>query len=132
MVMRNIWNRHKCIKHINSFIFRILVLWYRVPYMLRVLSPTFMVQGPSFHSMRWVLAPNFRVPGLGSRVSLWDGSRDSGPTFMVPDLGSRVPGPTTSPRSRVPLSGYTGLFIQVNLIKSDYFAKFYHDWFFMM
>ena len=88
-VMRNIRNRHKWIKHINSFSYRVQVLGSRVPYILRVLSLTFMVPGPSFHSwamfwvMRYVLGlPSFMVLGLMSQVS---------PVRWVPGLGSQVP-----------------------------------------
>ena len=47
--MRNIRNIHKRIKHMDSFIFRVPVLEYRVPYKLRVLIPGF-----DFHRFLYV------------------------------------------------------------------------------
>ena len=97
MVMRNIQNRHKCIKHMNSFTNA------RLERKLRKFA-----ENPISGS---------RVPRLGSRVSsltceLGPGSRVLGPKVKVPGPtyemgpGSRVSIPTNSPGSRVPLSGY--------------------------
>ena len=89
--MRNIRNRHKRINYMNSFIFRVPVFESRVPYILKVLSPTLWswVSGPESH-----LWNGSRVALLGSQV-LVPGSylRD------VSGLGfpkkSRVSGPTS-------------------------------------
>ena len=72
--MRNIWNRHKRIKHVNSFIFRVPVLASRVTYILRVLSPIFMVLGPGSY-----LRDRSLVSGLGSHQKLQVSSR----TFRI-------------------------------------------------
>ena len=84
-VMRNIQNRHKRIKYMNSFInarrqrklrkflenlFSGSQVW--------VLGPTLRILGPTYE-----LGPGSQVPPLGSRVSsprshLWDRSRISG------------------------------------------------------
>ena len=100
--MRNIRNRHKRIQHINSFIFRVLVLGSRVPYMLRVLSPNFMVPDPSLNPWNGLqlLGPRFS----GSRSHLWDGSGMSGLGFHLNRPGSHVPGASLkmSPESWVP------------------------------
>ena len=75
-VMRNIQNRHKCIKHMNSFTNA------RLQRKLRKFA-----ENPISGS---------RVPRLGSRVSsltceLGPGSQVVGPTVRVPGFGSRVP-----------------------------------------
>ena len=58
----------------NSFIFRVPVLGSRVTYILRVLSPIFMVPGPGSH-----LRDRFLVSGLGSHQKLYVSSR----TFRI-------------------------------------------------
>ena len=78
--MRNIKNSHKRIKHMNSFVYA------RFQRKLR----KFAENGSR------VSGPTFRVTGLGSRISL-----------MRWVLG---PGPTNSPRSRIPLFGYANMF----------------------
>ena len=55
--------RDESIKHINSFIFRVPVLESRVPYILRVLIPTFMVEGHDSDPRDW-----YRVPSLESQL----------------------------------------------------------------
>ena len=94
-VIRNIQNRHKLIKHMNSFIKA------RIQRKLRKFP-----ENP-FSGSR-VSGPTIRVPDLGSQVP---------PMSWIPGLGSRVPSkkwvpslrcqvPPTVPVSRVPLIGY--------------------------
>ena len=104
--MRNMRNKNKRIKHMNLFTFRVPFLGCQVPYILRGLSPTFIVLDPGSHpwdgSCILGVGPNFRVPSLGSWVSpmRWlPGLRSQVPNLgyrvspmrWVPDLGSQVP-----------------------------------------
>ena len=107
-VMRNIQNRQKCIKQMNSFINA------RFQRKLRIFAEN-PISGPGSR----VSCSTFRVLGLRSRVSpvSWSrvsslgyhcygpGSRVSGPTYEL-DPGSRVLGPSNTLWSQVPLFGY--------------------------
>ena len=106
-VMRNIKNRHKRIKQVNSFINAGFQRNLR----------TF-VKNPLSGSPVLGLESHFQ--GFGSRFpdstsGLGPGSRVSSPTFRVPrptyELGprSRVSDPTNSPGSQVPLFGYANI-----------------------
>ena len=103
-VMRNIQNRHKDIKHMNSFINvrrqRKLRKFLKNPLSgSQVSGLTFRIPGPTYE-----LGPGYWVSGLRSWVSPLV-SRVSGPASHLWD-GSLVSGPTKSPRSCVPFFGY--------------------------
>ena len=119
--MRNMRNSNKRIKHMNLFTFRVPFLGCQVPYILRGLSPTFIVLDPGSHpwdgSCILGVGPNFRVPSLGSWVSpmRWLpglGSQVPSSEFRVLGLGSHlrdgshVSGPTNSFGFQVPFFGY--------------------------
>ena len=101
-VMRNIQNRHKHIKQMNSFINA------RFQRKLRKFA-----ENPLSGSRSRLSGPTFRVSCLTSEFG--PGSRVSGVTFITgPSYelspGSRVLGSTNSPGSRVPLFGYAASF----------------------